>query len=67
MKKRYRCDVPMAKKKGILKHCNSDCKDCLCAIKMSDDGSEEHVGLLNEGSPQFMMKNLETIAGRSRE
>lgn len=57
----------MAKKKGILKHCNSDCKDCLCAIKMSDDGSEEHVGLLNEGSPQFMMKNLETIAGRSRE
>lgn len=48
--KRYRCDMPMAIKKGVRQVCDRKCKNCLCAIAMSESGSEHHVGLADEGS-----------------
>lgn len=50
MIKRYRCDKPMAIKKGIRQVCDRQCKDCVCAIAKSGNGEEHHVGLTESGS-----------------
>ena len=50
MIKKYRCDKPMAEKKGILQVCDHDCKNCLCAMAMSESGAEYHVGITNSGT-----------------
>lgn len=42
--KRY-CDVPMARSKGILGHCNYDCRRCFCCIEVDVNGNAEHVDL----------------------
>lgn len=47
---RYRCDVPMADKKGMRQVCDRKCRNCLCAIAMTGSGEEHHVGMVDEGS-----------------
>ena len=33
----YKCDVPMAEKKGLLKYCNKRCNGCIAAIWRDSD------------------------------
>ena len=49
MIKRYRCDKPMAIKKGIRQVCDRKCRD-ICALAMSESGHEYHVGLSDGGT-----------------
>ena len=49
MIKSYRCDKPMAIKKGIRQNCDRDCRNCLCALAIDSFGHEHHVGMV-EGS-----------------
>lgn len=50
MIKAYRCDEPMAIKKGIRQVCDRKCRDCICALAMSESGNEYHVGFADGGS-----------------
>lgn len=50
MIKSYRCDKPMAIKKGIRQVCDRKCRDCICALAMSESGHEYHVGLSDGGT-----------------
>ena len=62
---RYRCDVPMARRKGILGKCDKRCRSCLCAIGMSEHGYESHVSLDQGGtSENLASRNLEVLNGR---
>ena len=54
---RYRCDVPMAKKKGILKYCDKKCRYCLCGIVMDERGYEFHVPDSLHGCTNFVLRN----------
>lgn len=58
----YRCDKPMAEKKGVLKCCNQKCDECPCAIK-NDGGSESHV-VLERPCSTLALKNLNIMSGR---
>lgn len=67
MKIRYRCDRPMARKKGILRHCDKKCKYCLCAISMDEWGHEEHTPVMPGGCTNFTVKNLKIMMGREHD
>lgn len=48
----YECDIPMAKRKGLigkketnLHKCDKKCSRCIAALKILEDGTKEHVGL----------------------
>lgn len=61
---RYRCDRPMAEKKGVLQYCDRRCRECLCAIKIDEWGREEHNGDLQGGSSIFTARNIDRMSGR---
>lgn len=42
---KYRCDRPMADKKGISQTCDKNCGGCICALVMDESGQERHVNL----------------------
>lgn len=67
MATRYRCDEPMAEKKGMLKYCNKRCMNCLCAIKTDALGNDSHVHFneeLKQQSNLFTERNLDHLSGR---
>ena len=64
---RYRCDVAMARSKGILRFCNKKCKDCLCAIRTNEHGEEEHTHDLKHPCGNFTLRNLKVMSGRDHE
>ena len=63
---RFRCDVPMSEKKGILRYCDKKCRNCLCALAMDEWGREEHVSLDQECA-NFTLRNLKKMSGRDHE
>lgn len=65
--KKYKCDIPMATKKGIRQVCNGKCNQCLCAISIDDWGREEHVPDLGQPCGNFTLRNLRVMSGRDRD
>lgn len=57
MIKQYRCDIPMATKKGIRRVCDRNCKHCLCALAMDGNGHEHHVGLVSGSCANITRRN----------
>ena len=64
---RYRCDVPMADKKGILRFCNKKCKECICAIAIDEWGRYEHVSMPDGGTcSNVTLRNINHLNGQDR-
>lgn len=61
---RRRCDVPMARKKGILDNCHGKCADCLCCIEMDSLGNESHVARVHGGDLGLASRNLSRYSSR---
>lgn len=61
MIKAYRCDEPMAKKKGIRQVCDRKCKNCICALAMSESGHEYHVGFGDGGTCANVMRRNKSM------
>lgn len=63
---KYKCDVPMAKKKGIYRRCNKKCVDCLCGMRINEMGVYEHHADYQQGvDPNFAIKNLLVMSWRT--
>ena len=60
-----RCDIPMARRKGILGRCNRQCRTCLCCIVMGEGGIEHHVTVSHGGDPNLQARNLERLSLRT--
>ncbi len=67
MKTRWRCDVSMARKKGVLGMCDKKCRYCLCAISTDEFGREEHLPDLAQPCSNFTLRNLNVMSGRDRD
>ena len=67
MKVKYRCDVPMAKKKNIRRNCDKKCWHCLCAIRTNASGSVEHIPDMRSPCANFTLRNLNVMSGRDRD
>lgn len=68
MKTRWRCDVSMARKKGVLRMCDKKCRYCLCAISIDEFGREEHVAdMTSTPCGNFTLRNLKVMMGRDHE
>ena len=67
MIKRRRCDVPMARRKGLLGKCRRNCGECLCCIEMDEWGNESHVGVVRGGDAGIMARNLSRYSPRKAE
>lgn len=59
-----RCDVPMARRKGLLNKCKKDCRHCLCCIEMNEWGRESHVDTVRGGDPGLLARNLSRYSPR---
>ena len=57
MIKKIRCDVPMARSKGLLP-CNKHCLSCVACIAMDEDGREEHIGGRRMSDPALVVRNM---------
>ena len=53
-----RCDVPMARRKGLLGYCQRRCSQCLCCIEKDAYGGEQHVSIVRGGDPGIIARNL---------
>ena len=67
MKIRYRCDYPMATKKGIRRHCDKKCGQCICAIATDEWGMESHVPDLAQPCSNVTLRNLKVMMGREHD
>ena len=57
---RRRCDVPMARKKGLLP-CSHRCRTCLACIQINRLGEERHTPNFKKkgsGDPGLLARNL---------
>lgn len=63
-----RCDVPMARKKGLLRLCDHKCSTCVACLEMDESGQEEHAvrDLRREMDPKLVLRNIERLSGRTR-
>lgn len=64
---RRRCDVPMARRKGLLYRCSRRCKDCLCCIETDEYGNEQHVAIVRGGDANLIARNLLRYSPRKTE
>ena len=62
---RRRCDVPMARNKGLLRVCDKRCRTCLACIEVDEFGQESHVSLRN-GSELMRIRNAVELSRRRR-
>ena len=61
------CDKPMAKKKGLLKHCRHRCLGCIAAIEIEDNGEMQHTGYAQgEGVETIRLRNAEVLLKQGR-
>lgn len=67
MKMRWRCDKAMAMRKGIRRHCDGKCRDCLCGIYVDEWGQEGHHIDMREGCGNFSIRNMAHMRGRAIE
>lgn len=65
MIKRRRCDVSMAKAKGVFGACGFNCANCLCCIEMDGSGNESHVAVVHGGDPGILARNLGRYSPRT--
>ena len=68
MVRTYRCDIPMARKKGLLRICNKRCSECVAAITMGPGYIEAHVPLQDErgfSDPKLVMRNMTIYTRRT--
>lgn len=56
-----RCDVPMARSKGLLGKCLGRCQECLCCIEKDSNGNEQHVSVVRGGDPGLIARNLSRL------
>lgn len=67
MVRRYRCDKPMAHKKGLLKFCDRKCNRCVAGLAYGRGYIEGHVPLQDErefSDPKLMARNMLILSGR---
>lgn len=57
---RRRCDVPMARRKGLIP-CDKTCKTCVACIETDEEYRDSHASMGRGSDPRLLARNLKRM------